>query len=651
MSEETNLVKSAHSGLIRYSSTLVRRGLDLVHQVASTPIAAEVHAHRMRLSQLQQQAWECAYRIAAHEGGVYAIALAPDGETLASAGDDGLIKLWHLYTGEPLGILKGHTEAVLSLAFHPKTKFLVSGSSDATLKIWSLATEQPLYSIKAHKDAISAIALTPNASTLVSASHDKTVKLWNLKTGKLQRTFKHSQEVLSVALSADSQTIFSATANEMRAWHLETGKLLYQCDNGDAPLTLYQDTLVSSHEGTSIHVWQHQTGELLDVHYGYWNLTTLTLSIDGHLLASGSEDGTVKVLDLQTGKLLHILAGHEDSSWSILMPNRQTLVSASEDGTLRIWQASQAAEAIASVEWQCVYTLRGHGDCISGLTFTPKGLQLASSSEDGTIRLWNPYTGTLLHTFEGDTGGVYEVAVSPDGRLLASSGHFENSLQVFEIETQTQLYQLQGFGHLIISPDGERLISSGGGIKVWDLKTGECLRTLSPQSSVIQPIALSPDGQMLASGDRQGKISLWNLPKGELLQVFLSHSGSVEALAFSPDRQTLVSGAEDTQIRVWNLQSGTVMRTLSGHSSPVTSLSFSLGGQTLVSGATEVLIWAFDSGELLGKLDRGAVSPVAFSPDGHTVASGYDDGNNYSTVAILQQVPVWDSHRQNPKQT
>lgn len=638
--QPADLVRSDRRGLIRYSSTLVHRGLGLVHQVANSRAAVEVHEQRMRLSQLQRQTWECAYQLDAHEDGIYAIALSPNGETLASGGNDSAIKLWHLYTGKWQATLQGHTAAVLSLAFHPQSTILVSGSDDATLKIWSLTTEQPLYSIKAHKDAISAIAISPDGLTLASASNDTTVKLWNLKTGKLRSTLKHTSEVLSIAISPDNQMVLSATQSEVKAWHMETGKLMYQCDNGDAPLTLYQDTFVSSHQGCRIHTWQRDTGKLTHTHYGYWGLTALSLSTDGTLLASGSEDGTTQVLDLRTGKLLHILAGHQDSVWSILLPNSQTLATASEDGTLCLWQVRNT-EAIPQEQWQCVYTLNGHSDCISGLAFSPKGLQLASSSEDGTIRLWNPYTGTLLHTLTGDEGGVFSVAISPNGRLLASSGHFAHSIQVFDLETHELIYKLNGFGHLTMSEDGEMLVSSGGGIQIWALSTGKCLRTLCNDTPVTQPIALSPDGSLLASSDPQGNISLWNPHTGELLRSLIGHSGSIDAITFSPDRQSLVSGGEDAQIRVWNVHSGQLTHTLTGHSSPITSFSFSLGGQKLVSGAAEVLIWDFSTGELVGKLDTGAVSPVAFSPDGQTIASGYDDGNNYSIVAILQKVPVW----------
>lgn len=645
----SELVRVGNQALTRYSSVLVHRGWSLAQVLTRTPTAIEVQQLKIRLAQLHQQTWECVYQLKAHTDGVYALALNPNGEAFASSGNDGEIKLWHLYTGELKQSLTGHSDAVFSLAFHPDQHTLISGSNDATIKVWNLQQGKAVYTFKGHRSAVLAVHLSGDGTWLVSGSSDETVKIWDLSAKKLRHTLKgHEDEVLAVLVSLDQQTVWSASQSEIRQWHLETGELLQTITQGDAPIAIASEILASSHEGSRIKLWHRNTCQLQSIYYGFPSLSALNISPVGQILACGDSDGDTKILDLRTGKLLHILAGHQETVWAIAMPHSRTLATASEDGTIHIWRVAQQEEGetmknnpIPHTRWSCVYTLSGHSDCISGVALTPDAQTLASGSEDGTIRLWNPYTGTLLQTLEGDRDGVYSVAIHPNGSLLASSGHFDHSIKVWDLSTQDLLYTLDGFGSLAMSADGRILVSSGGGIDLWDLETGSLIQNLGAESGVTQPIAISSDGKVLAWGDKTGKIKLWDLQTLEVLRIFFAHDGSVDALAFEPHGNRLVSGGEDSLVKIWNWQTGEKMRSLSGHSSNVASLSFSRGGKLLATASSEVLIWDFNSNQLVGKLDDGAVSPVAFSPDGKTLASGYDDGTNYSIVAILQEVPVW----------
>lgn len=106
------------------------------------------------------------------------------------------------------------------------------------------------------------------------------------------------------------------------------------------------------------------------------------------------------------------------------------------------------------------------------------------------------------------------------------------------------VHALTGVTSVAISPDGRTLVSGSGDIKIWNLASGQLIRTLGHSGS----IAISPDGRILASG--RGDIKIWNLASGQLIRTLTGHSGGV--LAISPDGRTLVSGSSDT-IKIWRV--------------------------------------------------------------------------------------------------
>ncbi len=188
-----------------------------------------------------------------------------------------------------------------------------------------------------------------------------------------------------------------------------------------------------------------------------------------------------------------------------------------------------------------------------------------------------------------------------------------------------------------VSLDGQTIASGSDDhtIKLWHLATGELLHTLTGESGRVLTIALSPDGQTLASSHKttdRSCINIWHLgtegrPQGTLKRTLPGHNRWIYSLAISPDGQTLISGGH--KIKIWHLGTGEALRTLPGHKKWVYSLAISPDGRILVSsgGDKTIKIWHLHTGELLhtltGHLDW--VRTVTLSPDGQTLASGSDD--------------------------
>jgi len=281
---------------------------------------------------------------------------------------------------------------------------------------------------------------------------------------------------------------------------------------------------------------------------------------------------------LENASVVCTLTGHSNSVNSVaISPDGQTFVSCSDDNTIKIWQLSTGKE---------IRTLKGHSDSVNSVAISPDGQTVVSGSDDKTIKIWQLSTGQELRTLQGD-GFINSLAISPDGQILVSSSHTVVRSGYFNWESYT-----------VVMGNDYNTINE---IKIWQLSTGQELRTLQGDGSITS-LAISPDGQILASsgtvvhfmgGGNDNTITIWDLSTGEELRTLtVDLNWSVNSVAISPDGQTLVSGGDDT-ITIWDLSTGQELGTLTGHSYEVQSLAISPDGQTLVSGSGDgtINIW------------------------------------------------------------
>ena len=213
-----------------------------------------------------------------HTGGVRALAVAPDGSWLASAGDDGTVRIWDPHTGQTRHTLTGHTRRVTALAVAPDGSWLASASYDGTVRIWDPHTGQARHTLTGHTSAVTALAVAPDGSWLASADHDQaTVRASGTRTpGRLRHTLTgHTDAVTALAVAPDGSWLASAS-----------------CDG-------------------TVRIWDPHTGaDPPHPHRPHRPVTALAVAPDGTWLASASRDGTVRIWDPRTGQARHTLTGH-----------------------------------------------------------------------------------------------------------------------------------------------------------------------------------------------------------------------------------------------------------------------------------------------------------------------------------------------------
>jgi WD40 repeat protein len=264
-------------------------------------------------------------------------------------------------------------------------------------------------------------------------------------------------------------------------------------------------------------------------------------------------------------------------------------------------------------------TLRGHVGEVWGVAVSPDGRRLATGSYDGTARVWDSGSGEQLLVM-GAGCPVFDVTFSPDGRLLAA-GCADGAVRLWDASSGTGVRELPGADEVwsvAFSPDGSRLAAAGadGTAAVWDLATGEHRQLLGDPGPPIWAVAYSPDGERLAVAGRDATIRFWDPAAGAVLTELHGHTDQVRALAFSPDGSRLASGGDDGTARIWDVGAAAPLHVLQGHGEQVWGVAFDPTGRILASAGFDGTpqVWDVESGGQLAVLagHSSAVHDVAF---------------------------------------
>jgi WD40 repeat protein len=293
--------------------------------------------------------------------------------------------------------------------------------------------------------------------------------------------------------------------------------------------------------------------------------------------------------------------------------------------------------------------LEGFSRWAKTVAFSPDGNLLASGSYDGTAKLWNTVTGSLLHTLTAHSIGVKVVTFSLDGKLLAIASD-DKAVRLWDPKMSDSLRTLSHSSFVYIvafSPNSNILASvSDKTVQLWNPKTGDSRRTLDHLSSVYA-VAFSPNSKILASASDE-TVELWDPVTGNLLYTLKGHlthpfSGlhvdwsPLKIVTFSPDGKLLASASanaqlpvlpDDKTVKLWNSKKGVSPHPLVGHSNSVHTISFSPDSKLLASGSHDrtVRLWVPAKGALLYTLTDHLswVVAVIFSPDGKLLATSSD---------------------------
>ena len=301
--------------------------------------------------------------------------------------------------------------------------------------------------------------------------------------------------------------------------------------------------------------------------------------------------------------------------------------------------------------FQCLYRYSTGNSTTYAIAITPDGQIMLSGGNDRIITVRHLPTGRIIRTFR-HSGSIYALCLSPDGQTLVSGGR-HTTLKVWNLNAvgnynsisptsrvigdgliDTLTGHAESINCIAISPNGQLLASGSEDttIKLWDLQTSECLATLEGHEEGVKSIAISPNGQLLVSGSADHTIKLWQLPNNvsepicpDAICTLIGHTDWVKCLAISPDGKLLATGSQDKTINLWHLETGELKSTLVGHWGEVNCIAISPDGQTLTSCSWDetIRLWHLGTEKQMHSLSghHGAIACFAISPDGQPLVS------------------------------
>ena len=312
------------------------------------------------------------------------------------------------------------------------------------------------------------------------------------------------------------------------------------------------------------------------------------------------------------------------------LPGGKTIAAASQDGTV------QFIDATTSLVTEVV---RDHTDQVLTLAVSSDGRYLASADWSGLIQLRDLKSGAVK-ALRGHRAEVWSLVFAPDCHRLVSAG-YDKVVRIWSVPSGTLEATLPGHEHFVralaFTSDGKRLLSAGldNMIRVWDMASKQQLEPARKDGLRILTIAISPDDKQVAAGGAGKGVWIWDLSEaGELSseprRAPFSTQDAVRRLRFGPHGKLLAATGWDGSVKVWNQRQSDLPRQLGSHGKRAPGLAFSPDGKTLATSGIDHTVRLWDvrpRGELpsgFGHTD--GVITGAIDPSGKTLASGGEDG-------------------------
>lgn len=632
-------------------------------------------------------------------GPVRVVVVASDGNAVLAGGDDGKIRLWVAdKPGAPIATWMAHAGGVTALAISENRSTIVSGGVDKTVKIWDATSAESFLNpiIKMTSQPVKAVAISPNNTEIAYSTGEFDPTRGELRLlspsaeGVLEGVFsKNEMLITTLAFSPDGKQIVAGSRKitgfdgEIKIWDVTNGKL--------HPTKLERST------------------ENMAVGSVAWSST-------GHI-AAGNADGTVTVWDAHRGgKPLKTIKAHVGGVGSIAFSPDGKRILSCKDSSGSMLDSERLAKP-ENVFWIKMWdvdhvegdapllALERHQKPITSLAFGPKGKHIFSSSFDSTVRKWPTKPFAKKTILAGHEDPIYAIAMSANGKQIASAAansvkQMTGEIRLWHAESGKLLWtspkQKKTVHAVALSNDGKHLASGSGDffgdvgeVKLWNAnKPADPLWAFPTREfEQVTSVAFSPDGKMMAAGTKRysqdyqtllGTLYLWNLDEPKIpVKRIESQQGGIETVVFSPDGKTVAFGKSDRQhgavafldiasgrqsmplpqlqnkelisklvfspsgkhiiarsfipnvfgwVKIWDLQRRT--QPVHTFNTMAESLAITSDGKRLITGSDAdegVQVWdAIRGGEALLTLREGR-SPVAVSPNGKRIVSASED--------------------------
>ncbi|MFC9897267.1 WD40 repeat domain-containing protein [Nocardia sp. NPDC127579] len=589
---------------------------------------------------------------------VNSVVFSGDGLTVASAHDNGMVRLWNAETRAAVGTpIAAHAGAAATVVFDRTGRLLVTGGADGVIRMWNVGDQssagQP---ISVHTGRVMSVAISPDGRRVASAGSDGTVKLTDLNTRATVSAPLEPFPNNSVTFGPDSNWVISSGNDEVtRVWEVVNNSLEPRgfVDGVEGPVFSVQydepsGTIVTGSWNGTVRAWDFASRKLLWMQpRGHRGAANSVATAAGRLI-SGGDDGTLRLWDMSTTRtpagvrLPHLSREPGAVAFS---PDSTHLAFAGWDGRVRLWKVWPRNEIVPP-------RLDAHAGAAIGLAYSNDGRHIVSGGQDGTVRLWDGKTAAPLEVLGRFRSAIHTVAFDAAGSRVAL-GSDDGTLRVIDVATRTVQIEVQAHTDAVTGVafgDNDTILVTGsrdGTIQRWNAENGDPVGAPSIADTAAPPAVLTVAvnaGGRIASAGRDGKIRLWDLDDHTAPpQVMDGHLGAVHSLAFSADGRRILSGGWDGTARLWDVDSAIQIRAEYAASGvrwtegihPVFSVALSRDGRRVAATQDGVVQTGMTSDRFWNDVltTPNWVYGLSFNENGRRLASGNYDGT----------IHIWDT--------
>ncbi len=533
-------------------------------------------------------------RLLAHEGELTGLSYHSGGAQVASAGGDGIVRVWQLpfQTVQPVAKLPAAAETLTTSADGQRAYVI---NADRKLRALEVATGNALYQVESGAAAATGIAVSADNLAIAVADANGGVSVRGASDGVLaMRLHAHTGAARGVAFPPrPAPWVSVGDDGVLRVWDIPAAPRVLSGHTGPVESVVLSPngaTIATTGADKAVRLWSVADGAPGWTLAHEMPIRTLAWRGDVQQLATADAGQKIRVWNLVDGQQTAALEGHAAAVQSLVYAPDGTLLSGGADGQLKVWNVAEKKET-ATLDT---------GAPIVGMTIVAATSTLVTAHGDGTIKTWQLADRKPLASFAAGAP-IERFALTADGKT-ALVGCADKSIRQFALAGGTAGPVAANLPAAVRgiawSADGQKFAATlaDGAIRVY-ATAGELLEDFDLGATVPSGVAFTPDGKSVIVGadDRQVRVT-----KLLALRKIAASPQPLTSVAFSIDATTVATGGRDKSVGLWNVASGAAVRACAGAADAVTSVAISPDGQKVLATARDkqLRVWTLASGQI-----------------------------------------------------
>ena len=605
---------------------------------------------------------------------------------------DGSIRIWDSRIDTIIVSFNGHKSAITVLTFDKDGVHLGSGSKDTDIIVWDLVAETGLYKLRGHKDQITGLGFLQSASRssttdesdesteengtngdrghggfLLSTSKDSLIKVWDTESQHCLETHvaQSNGECWSLGISGDQSGIITAgNEGELKVWSINTTALARSVEQvlGSNKISILRERGTLSRQGKdrTIGVSFHPNGKYIAAHGAEKAVEIWRVRSESEIQKSLIRKRRRRK---EKSKVNGAQNGDEDGDAANAEGDKVDLGSADITDVIVPCVIVRTGGKARSVQWASRKTSKSVQVLVATTNNQLELWTVAVKARESTARPDEPpeYTRSFAVDMPGHRTDIRSLALSSDDRMLASASN--GILKIWNVRTQNCVRTLEcGYALCASFLPGDKIVVVGnrnGELELFDISTSSLIDTVKAHEGPVWTLHVHPDGRSIATGSADKSVRFFDFEviqeevpgtTRKTPQFRLAHTRTLQvsddilSLRFSPDSRLIALSLLDNTVKVFFVDSLKIFLNLYGHKLPVLNMDISYDSKLIVTCSADknIRLWGLDFGDCHKAFfaHQDSIMQVAFVPHNQD-----GNGHHFFSASKDHMIKYWDGDK------